>query len=261
MRIVCPTCQTGYEIKAEALGPNGRTVRCASCSSTWFAFPDAPAETAAEILQPENAEVRTETTSEPPVTINPESEAEHATESSGPRLVRSVESGVRRRRTNKRASAKAPREGASPLASGLVVLGVLVACMAGAVYFREAVVRTVPDMAGLFAAIGLPVNLRGLEFRDITASIEFEAGQPVTVVEGRIENVTDVSLAVPRLRLAVRGGDGREVMSWAASATRPVVGPRESVPFRTRLTASVRDGSDIEVRFLAQRDARAGAIR
>src|SRR5579884_2095454 len=37
MLIVCPGCATSYRIDAEALGPVGRTVRCARCRSTWFA--------------------------------------------------------------------------------------------------------------------------------------------------------------------------------------------------------------------------------
>jgi predicted Zn finger-like uncharacterized protein len=40
MLIVCPTCSTGYQIGPTALGPTGRTVRCAHCKNTWFASPE-----------------------------------------------------------------------------------------------------------------------------------------------------------------------------------------------------------------------------
>lgn len=271
MRIVCPKCDTGYEIKPEALGANGRTVRCASCANTWFAVPEQAPETAPQpdVLPPLAAVEREAAEApDPKVETMLEDTGAAADAGTGATLVHDVESrasrSLRKSKTAKgNKSAKAGRDGTPgrPPNTGVLVLGAMALSLVGAVVFRDAVVRLVPDTAGLFAAMGLPVNLRGLEFRDIAASIEFEAGQPVTVVEGRIENITEVSMAVPRLRLAVRALDGREVMSWAASAARPTVGPRESVPFRTRLTAPVRDGTDIEVRFLAQRDTRTGAPR
>jgi len=37
MLIVCPSCATSYMIDSAAVGPGGRTVRCARCKATWFA--------------------------------------------------------------------------------------------------------------------------------------------------------------------------------------------------------------------------------
>jgi predicted Zn finger-like uncharacterized protein len=37
MQIVCPNCSTSYELAAEALGADGRSVRCARCREVWFA--------------------------------------------------------------------------------------------------------------------------------------------------------------------------------------------------------------------------------
>ena len=39
MRIQCPACSTVYELSAEALGENGRMVRCAKCRHNWHATP------------------------------------------------------------------------------------------------------------------------------------------------------------------------------------------------------------------------------
>lgn len=40
MKIKCPDCSTSYEIKAEAVGPEGRSVKCAKCGNRWFVSPD-----------------------------------------------------------------------------------------------------------------------------------------------------------------------------------------------------------------------------
>jgi predicted Zn finger-like uncharacterized protein len=39
MKIKCPDCATSYEIKAEALGPEGRSVKCAKCGNRWYVSP------------------------------------------------------------------------------------------------------------------------------------------------------------------------------------------------------------------------------
>src|SRR4030081_486956 len=45
MLIVCPSCQTSYDVTAASLGEAGRSVRCVRCQEVWFATPEA-AETA-----------------------------------------------------------------------------------------------------------------------------------------------------------------------------------------------------------------------
>ncbi|WP_349358638.1 zinc-ribbon domain-containing protein [Stappia sp.] len=45
MKITCPDCSTSYEVSAKALGPKGRSVKCARCGTRWHAGGDDATDT------------------------------------------------------------------------------------------------------------------------------------------------------------------------------------------------------------------------
>src|SRR5262249_11614290 len=124
--------------------------------------------------------------------------------------------------------------------------------------WRADVVRWLPQTASLYAAIGLPVNLRGLVFTNITTEKETQEGVPVLVADGAIVNDSKRSVDVPGLRFAVRDQDGHEIYTWTAPPARNALLPGETLPFRTRLASPPRDGQQVLVRFFNSRDLAAG---
>jgi predicted Zn finger-like uncharacterized protein len=141
------------------------------------------------------------------------------------------------------------------LPGAIVMMCVVVMALAN---WRVAVVRELPQTASLFGALGLPVNLRGLDFDDVKASTEFEGDTMVLAVEGSIGNVTTETVSVPRLRFALRNGAGQEIYAWTALPARNSLAPGERLPFRSRLAFPPADGRDVIVRFFNRRDLVAG---
>lgn len=136
----------------------------------------------------------------------------------------------------------------------LVLFAFNIALIAG----RSEVVRYLPQTASLFAAIGLPVNLRNLEFDGITISKETQDGVSILIIEGRIVNSSRKAVDVPRLRFAARTATGQEVYTWTMQPPRSLLGPGDSVPFTSRLAAPPADAADILVRFFTAQDAAGG---
>ncbi len=149
-----------------------------------------------------------------------------------------------------------PRRGRSFRMSPSVILLMLgSALLATFLLGREQVVRTVPDSASVYERIGLPVNLRGVEFRDVKGANEVVDGVVVLVVEGQLVNITSRGADLPRLRLAVRDAGGKEIYTWTATPPAPRLEAGQAVPFRSRLASPPPDGASVEVRFFTRMDA------
>ncbi len=154
-------------------------------------------------------------------------------------------------RRDHRQAAQRRRWQRSVWTSAILGLGVINLMLFG---WRADVVRLMPQTASLFAAIGLPVNLRGLVFTNVTTGRETHEGVEVLVVEGDIVNNTTRAVEVPRLRFAVHNPMGHELYSWTALPNRNALRPGELLPFSTRLASPPRDSDRVEVRFFNRRD-------
>ena len=160
-----------------------------------------------------------------------------------------------------RSGSAGPRPGRPRHHLGLVLTGCilfLVAALAVLAAARTAVVRVAPQTARVYAALGLPVNLRGLVFEGVKLGYEVAEGVSVMVIEGTIANKTKRETEVPRLRFAVRNADRLETYAWTALPAARVLAAGESLPFRTRLASPPADARDVLVRFHNRRDLAGG---
>ena len=225
MLIVCPTCASTNSVKTVAADLSAadapcEELRCDSCGSQWFER--APSETTQAIVQ-----------------INAEAISSHALRparrkfSTGPVVIKAP---------------PPPRPARSALYTSLTLLA-LVTGLSLSVAKREVLVRQVPQTASLFRVIGLPVNLRGLAFKDVKTKIFEDNGQRVLAVEGTITSLAKSSANVPPMRVSLRGEDGREIYSWTAQPSQPKLEPGATLLFRTRLASPPTNAQVAYVNF------------
>jgi predicted Zn finger-like uncharacterized protein len=295
MQIVCPNCATAYRVEPGTVGPTGRSVRCARCRAVWFAansaaladvaeahradmtqfVASAPASAAAaESPQPDGGrepsgleadlEVRVggnqlpaaaatpiavTVTDAPP--IAPIEPAAAALEIEPREDIETVAS--------RRFPARSQRRRTIVLRFGINwVSAALAAILVGLIGFRTEVVRTVPQTASLFAAIGLPVNVRGLSFANVKIETQVQNDVHVLTIEGEIAGTTGHAMLVPRLRFALRNASGHEIYTWTAAPSRSVLARGETLAFQTRLASPPTETQDVLVRFVSNGDRTGG---
>ena len=110
----------------------------------------------------------------------------------------------------------------------------------GLIGWRSEIVRVVPQTASLYAAVGLPVNLRGLALVDVTTETVTNEGVPVLLIQGRIVSTAKRTVEVPRLRFAIRNAQrDRDLQLDGVADTQPAVAGRDrGVPIAAGLAAA-----------------------
>ncbi|MBD1546472.1 zinc-ribbon domain-containing protein [Roseibium aggregatum] len=134
--------------------------------------------------------------------------------------------------------------------AGIGLFGGALAICAFLVLIRDQIVRDAPDLASLFEFVGLEVNLRGLEFRDLRTFSEVAEGKQVLVVEGTIRNIGEEQTPVPAVRLSIRGTDLQEIYAWTVEPRTTMLKGLDETRFRTILSNPPDGASDILVRFI-----------
>lgn len=239
MLIVCPNCASEYTLAAERVGTAGRQVRCAVCGETWFAKPTVEAGPGRDLAP-----------------------LPGFSDPSGSPVIDVVAQPVSRAALRRRRStppAKSPgrwEERVALLAAVLALSGV-----AAAFALRPALVNAWPESASLFAALGLPTNVVGLELTEVASTVAEEDGKRVLVVEGEIRSAAPFPVGVPRLEFTIADERGDSLYQWSTKAPVPEVMPGEAARFTARLASPPPAGRHISVSFRTGRDGEAIASR
>jgi len=241
MILTCPQCDTRYQADASKFPSAGRNVRCAKCGHVWHQIGPSPEP------DPE-AEIAVQ---EPP----PPAPPEPVSIAAQPRVAAFAPAPVAAVHEDQEAPAAQPRSRApwlgrvAIIAGWVLLVGLILVIGWVAVSFRDNVATWLPQTSSFYAAAGLPVNPRGIDFTDVAQSLGTEDGQQVLAVTGSIVNRSNHELSVPLVRVGLFDMDQHELYHWTFVPGVATLKPGASARFRTRLSSPPAGTHDIELRF------------
>lgn len=227
MILTCPECATRYFVEDSRLAGDGRTVRCASCKSSWHAVAGEPLEL---------------TNSETEGALARETLAFKPDEPTG--VVAADVPKVFRAKIQAREKVK---EAATAGAVWAGMVSVFAAILAGAYVFRVDVVKLYPKAAGAYALANVPVNPTGLEFERVKAEPS-TAGLASIVVTGQVRNVEDAATTPPPMRVFLLD-NGKRMASQVIRLPAKAIAPGKAVAFTASLPDPHAKADDVAVEF------------
>ncbi|HET8729403.1 MAG TPA: MJ0042-type zinc finger domain-containing protein [Alphaproteobacteria bacterium] len=291
VQIACPHCGTRYQVAREMLGVRGRQVSCAHCGETWKADPVAADEPEPDVTFSDadeealDAVLAAAEKASRPATAATNIDRLLADAETPPEIRRSIEeirAALAPRPKPEPAADPAAADAAAPepelehrriaraferrlralarrlptyrirwvvRATGLCLLAALVAIGLG---FRVEVVRALPAMAGVYAAIGLGVNVVGLDFADVKTLLSRHDGLDVLSVSATIHSVESHEVKVPPVVVTVSNGDGGQLYQWSVTPDAGELEPGETLDFATQLTSPPPGARDVTLSFSDQ---------
>ena len=239
MILTCTSCSTRYYADDAAIGPAGRTVRCAACGFSWFAEPHLELRAPADAPLARTAEA----SAQEPLTRERVERLRRAAEQPGP--APSAAAKFRQQQTDRM---RRDRNRAALLVWGATGAA-LAASATGMVAFRQDVAELWPRSASAFAALGLDVNVYGLEFYDLAVERDFNGATPVLVVSGEVRNIGRDDKLVPPVRISLRDTRSHEIFELVNAITDQPIAAGAAVPFQIRVENPPAEAVDLEATF------------
>lgn len=284
--IACPHCGTRYQVPPETLGSNGRKVSCAHCGKAWLAEaqpapPDddklfTPTEEEAldrEFKAIENRNGIAEIPASlrgvmpdgapPPEVVRSIAEIKAAiapkTAEPTPAPPPSPKPTAAERAANgkleKRQRAVARGLPAAKLFRMIRIAAVclLVAVAAGGLLFRTEIVKLAPSMAGVYSALGIGVNVVGLEFSEVSTVLSKRGDSDVISVTATIRGVEARRVVVPPVVVSLLDAHGAPLYQWSVMPPAPDVEPGEAVAFSAELASPPAGATQLRLGFASSR--------
>ncbi|MDP3314780.1 MAG: zinc-ribbon domain-containing protein [Devosia sp.] len=284
--IACPHCGTRYQVPPETLGKTGRKVACAHCGQSWMADPgsalpvpepddrlfnEADEKALDKSFADEEAALRDVPASvrqllpkgavPPPEVMRSISEIKAALESKTGKTLSTVAppdsappSPAKKQAQGKLRQRQQAIVDALPVAQlGRVLriagIGLLLAVVGGGILFRTEIVRTLPDLAGLYSSVGLTVNVIGLEFSEVTTVVSRRGASDVMTVHATIAGAERRRVVVPPVVVTLLGDDGSPVYAWSVAPKQGDLEPGEAIVFSAELASPPSGARQVRLSF------------
>lgn len=267
MIITCPHCQTRYQVTYDAIGAAGRKVQCANCHRDWQErAPDPSARQEDDALfdsltedgldEAMAAEERS-VAEEAAARIAAGETQEHKTTgrtAADPAQIRRQRAFARRRKLLR---SELPIARMRRLVR-LAVVCALVLILAGAWFGRVAIVTHFPALAGLYEAVGLRVNVLGLDFADVQTLRSLREGREYLTVGTTLVGLSTRPVPVPPVLVTLTDSLGAPVYQWSVTPPVTTLIAGERVDIQTQLAMPPAEARGVRLTF-GERAAEPGA--
>ena len=246
----CPSCSAAEPIEAAIMAEGMQIVVCRRCGETWSARNEDYAATG------RNAK------------------AEQAGRSlvwSDARLIDAVrrplvsyDNGSQDAWAARIAADRAPAPVRSPAGRSFIIAVAFLASIAFLTVFiagRESAVAAVPDLAGLYETIGLPVNLQGLAINNLTGIRHMTGDGAKLTVSGALVNLRDGDQLVPGLVVELRDSAHRSIRAIQIAPPVARLAGLDSTAFQVVIDDVPKNAIDVAVRFSASGQVRGPVAR
>jgi predicted Zn finger-like uncharacterized protein len=278
--IACPSCGTRYQVPYGTVGKAGREVQCAQCGKPWHATADEPVPPPID----------------PDMMFTPDDEAaldkafEHEAGAAAPKPLAMAAEAEREKTLAEIRAAIAPKPKPAPATvdpglakakrsfdrrqrqvisrlpfarfrrtARLAALVALLSLLLLGFSLRVDVVQAFPSLAGLYASIGLPVNITGLEFTDAKTLKTLREGKTVMTISARIRSIAGQTVAVPPVLVSLLNDAGVTLYEWTAAPQAPDMEPGEMLDFSTEVNSPPEGSTRVRLSFTTARGSAAAS--
>ena len=142
-------------------------------------------------------------------------------------------------------------------ASRIVGVLVLAGIIGGGYLGRAYIVERYPDLAGVYEAVGLGVNVVGLDFSNLESVKTLSGGKDVLMVSAQIVGLQSKPVRVPPVVVSLLGEDGHAVYEWSVTPRVGDLMAGERATFDTRLSLPPGEAARVRLRFSGSNGAQA----
>lgn len=270
MIITCPNCQTKYQVTYEAIGSAGRKVQCASCNQSWqqaAVFENKPDLKLVPTPDPESDRLF-DTMAEEALDAAIEAEEKEVVgelprpaDPVEPRPAKKRESAdevrERQKALSRRQAAMVSRLPMARMRQAARVVGVVaLAGTLGLAYFgRVQLVERNPNLAGLYEAVGLGVNVVGLDLSNLQSMRSMNEGKEALVVSAQIVGLMPSPVPVPPVLVSLLDATGHTIYEWSVTPRIRDLMAGERATFDTRLPLPPSEAVKVRLSFAGGRTA------
>lgn len=248
MILTCPSCQTRFRVDDAAIGPGGRTLRCANCGNVWHhsrdTAPEAIAAVTAAAATPDGVSAPAQPQLADP-TVAPAPRIEPPSEAGTPPPAPVVSA----RPAGPSEPAPGPRRHIGAGLGWAALILIIAAAVLVAILAHDRIVAMWPGTARIYALAHLEPEsaVKGLDIK-VTPSRTADS----LVIDGDITNNAGTARNLPKLRVALRDANKNELDSKVIDPPVERLLPGATAHFTTNFSNPNPNATGVAVTFATE---------